>query len=153
MPAKEPAPAIVLDLLRREGAVFDQLEDLAARQKELVVCSEMGPLLVLLDRRRELSAELTCIERELAPVRRNWKGLRPMLPPDEQSAADQLMASAGDRLRRLMEGDEEDARKLSIRKQSVGQTLQSTGLTHNALSAYQQGNERVHRLDCTESGI
>ena len=148
-----PAPEAVSELLRREEAVFDHLEELAARQRELVVGSDMGLLLLLLDSRKKLSAELTAIERELAPIRKNWQWVRPALAPEARNRADELIGRAGERLRRLMESDEEDARKLSIRKQAVNQTLQMTGLTRHALSAYRPGVERTNRLDCTEVGI
>ena len=143
-------PERVLELLRRQEAVFCQLEGLSARQKQLVTGDDMGPLLDLLGERRQLSAELTAIMRELAPARRDWTSARGSLELSQRDVADRLMHHAGGRLRRLMESDEEDARKLSIRKQAVVQTLRSIGSAQHALGAYRGSAERSGRLDCLD---
>ena len=143
-------PGAVMSLLHREDAVFRRLEGLAARQRDLVVGSDMQPLLGLLTDRRRLSAELTEITRELAPVRRQWATVRSRLAPSERAEADELISQAGRRLRRLMAGDEEDARKLAVRKQAVAQTLSETGSAACALSAYRGATERAVRFDCTD---
>jgi hypothetical protein len=144
-------PEVIMDLLHRQDAVFGRLEDLSARQESLVTDENMEPLLDLLGDRRRLSAELADITRELAHARRHWTSVRLCLAPDLREAADGLIHRAGRRLHWLMQRDEEDARKLSIRKQAVTRTLRATGSASDALNAYRSGEERANRLDCTDA--
>lgn len=143
----EKAQSPVMDLLRQEDVVLHRLEKLAMQQREMVASSDLGPLLTLLDDRKRLSAELAEIERALAPMRRNWGDIRLTLAQSEREMADDLLSFAGQRLRRLMEGDEEDGRKLCIRKQAVAHTLQAAGFAKHALSAYRDRAEPANRLD------
>ena len=50
--------------------------------------------------------------------------------------ADGLVGDVAQRLRRVIEGDEKDARVLSVRKQSVATSLQATHRVGQAISAY-----------------
>jgi hypothetical protein len=141
----------VMDLLHRQDELFGRLEGLAARQKDLITSEDMEPLVGLLACRQRLCTELSLVTRELAPIRRDWTAERLRLEIPQRREADELMSRAGDRIRRLMDCDEEDARKLSIRKQAVGQTLRAAGGAQQALNAYRAGAERTSRLDCMDA--
>ena len=138
-------------LLQREETLVSRLEELADRQRRLVTEEDMESLLGLLGDRQRLSTELAGVTHELAPVRRDWSETRLSLGPRQREEADRLMEGAGKRLRCLMDKDEEDARKLSIRKEAVSQTLRAAGAAQGALSAYRAGFERAPRLDFTDA--
>lgn len=143
-------PGDVLDMLRRQGALYATLEGLAERQRVLVSREDVTPLLSLLADRQRLSQELMEVGKRLAPIRKRWVEHRQRLAPAEQQEADQLLRSSSDRLSRIIESDEHDARVLSGRKQSVGEALGKTASTGRALSAYRAsaGSERrAERVD------
>jgi len=126
----------VLGLLRRQAALFLRLEQFASRQRTLVREDDAGPLLSLLADRQKLSTELTGIARQLAPVRAEWPAFRERLSTDQRAEAEVLLQDSSQRLRRVIEGDETDARLLSVRKRVVADDLRVTHAAGEALSAY-----------------
>lgn len=147
--ALEPAGE-VLDMLRRQGALYATLEGLAEQQRVLVTCEDVTPLLSLLADRQRLSQELLEVGNRLAPIRGNWVAYRERLAPAEQQEADQLLNASSECLGRIIQSDEHDARVLSGRKQSVGEALGKTASTGRALSAYRASagsDRRAERVD------
>ena len=136
-----------LTLLRAQATLYARLESLAARQRSLISREDAGPLLALLADRQRLSTELIDVAARLEPVRRDWRAYRQRLDPVQQKEADQLVAEVEDRLRRVIDGDERDARLLAARKQSVAQSLRSTHATSEAIGAYRAPVDRAARLD------
>jgi hypothetical protein len=146
------APDVVLKLLREQAASYDRLEALSNRQRSLVSDDDVGPLLALLVDRQKISDQLTQIAARLAPVRCEWVAFRTSLTPVQRAEADRLLGDAGDRLRRIIEHDEQDARILSGRKQSACNALRTTHSTSQAISAYRVVSGRTGRLDCVDEG-
>ncbi|MDO8630645.1 MAG: hypothetical protein Q7R41_09125 [Phycisphaerales bacterium] len=136
-------PEEVLGLLREQATLFARLETFADRQRHLVTEDDTRPLLALLVDRRNLSTELTRIAGRLAPVRRDWAAFRESLSPPQKTEADGLVEDATQRLRRLIESDERDARLLSVRKRVTGDALRATHATGQAMSAYRMRSERT----------
>jgi hypothetical protein len=126
----------VLGLLRRQAALFLRLEQFASRQRTLVREDDAAPLLSLLADRQKLSAELTGIARQLAGVRAEWPAFRERLSGDQRAEADVLLRDSSLRLRRVMEGDETDARLLCVRRGAVADDLRVTHAAGEAVSAY-----------------
>ena len=146
------APDVVLRLLREQAASYNRLEALCTRQRSLVSEDDVGPLLALLVDRQKISDRLTQIAARLAPVRCEWAAFRTSFTPVQRAEADQLLGDAGDRLRRIIEHDEQDARILSGRKQAVCDALRTTHSTSQAISAYRVASGRTGRLDCVDEG-
>jgi hypothetical protein len=144
------SPDEVLALLREEASLYAGLQANASRQRSLVTGEDMGPLLALLADRQRLSVELTRIGTKLAPTRRDWPTYRMSFTPTQRAEADRLVSDISDRLRRVIESDEEDARMLCARKQVVAQALQSTHTAGEALVAYQTPSTRRARIDQTD---
>ena len=128
--------ADVLGLLRHQAALFARIEQFASRQRSLVRADDVGPLLSLLADRQRLSAELNGIAARLAPVRADWATFRGTLTDLQRAEADDLLRDTSRRLRRVIEGDEGDARLLSVKKQTVAGELRAMHATGQALSAY-----------------
>lgn len=126
----------VLELLRRQAQLYAELETFAARQRTMVTREDTSPLLALLADRQRLSLELRRVAGELEPARRQWSRLIVMLSESQRVEAEELIQQSKDRLRRVIEGDEEDARLLSIRKSRVGADLRRFEGSAHALSAY-----------------
>jgi hypothetical protein len=143
----------VLRLLREQADLYVQLEALAARQQSLVSDDDVGPLLSVLADRQKLSARLTQVARRLAPLRRDWDRYRAALTPAERDEAEEKLRDASERLQRIIESDERDARVLSGRKQAVAAALRSTHVQGSAMTAYRSATGRPGRLDCTHDGV
>lgn len=143
-------PRSILELLRLQERLYAKLEAFAIRQRGLVTGDEVGPLLSLLADRQRLSEQMAQLGQKLEPIRRDWPTHREALAPDDRAEAERLLAETEERLKRLIEGDEHDARVLSARKEAVARTLRATHATSQAVSAYQSPSNRAGRLDCVE---
>jgi hypothetical protein len=132
----------VLGLLRRQAALFVRLEQFAARQRGLVRADDAGPLLSVLADRQRLSTELTGIAARLAPVRSAWSRFRESLTDSQRAEADGLVAESSQRLRRVIEGDETDARLLSVKKRSVAGEMKALNGFGQAISVYRAPAQR-----------
>jgi len=146
----ESAAQAALVLLRRQAHLFGRLESLAAKQGDLVSRDDATPLLALLAERQRLAAELSQIGGRLEPARRNWVATRNALTPLERDEADGLLTQVRERMRRLIDNDERDARVLSARKESVATSLRQTQTIGSAVSAYRPHGgavSRSNRLD------
>ena len=146
------APDDILGLLRQQAGLYARLESCAARQRSLVTGDDVGPLLALLGDRQRLSEQMTRLGERLAPVRRNWSRHRQELAPADQAEAERLLKETQARLQRVIEGDERDARVLSVRKEAVARTLRATHTTTQAISAYHLPSNHSGRLDCVDEG-
>jgi len=126
----------VLELLREAASLYGRLESCAARQRALIAHDDMSPLLALLAERQRLSGELARVSSRLAPVRERWADYKRGLAPRVREEAEGLLEGIARHLRRAMELDEEDARLLSAKKQTVAHALRSTRSAQSAMSAY-----------------
>lgn len=123
--AREKAPGDVLALLRDQAALYARLESIAERQRTLVTRDDTTPLLVLLADRQRLSRTLSDVGRQLAPIRGEWSTYREQLDAAQQQEADRLVEEIADRLKRVIEGDERDARLLSARREMTSRALRT----------------------------
>lgn len=151
-PRVDPAPEEVLTLLKEQASLYTKLESLATHQRSLVTGDDMGPLLSVLADRRKVSEALGEIVSRLAPVRRRWSTYRTRLTSSQRHRADRWLADASERLERVMESDQHDARVLSGRKQAVAEALRTTHASGQAISAYRTSMVGRSRLDCTDEG-
>lgn len=143
----------VLALLRRQVALFAQLEASAGRQRALVTGDEPGRLLALLADRQKLSSKLARIAKKLEPVRLDWEAYRARLSGGQRAEADRLLSDATVSLQRVIESDERDARVLSVRKEAAARTLRAANSTGQAIKAYREPGERAARLDCVNESL
>lgn len=134
--SEEPTPDVMLAWLEEQSSLFARLESLASKQRTLVAQEDTGPLLALLGERQRLSARLTDLASHLEPIRRNWKTVRERMSGAQQSAAERCLSESRQRLQRIMESDEHDARVLAARKQSVTRALRGAHDTSCAMTAY-----------------
>ncbi len=146
-------PEEILCLLREQASLYSKLDSLSTRQRSLVTGDDVGPLLTLLADRQRLSERLTRIAERLAPVRRDWGTYRDWLTPAQREEADRLLGESGQRLRRVIECDEHDARVLSGRKEAAARALRTTHATGRAVAAYGLEARPTGRLDCVDDGV
>lgn len=142
-------PEVILDLLREQAALYSRLETFARKQRSLVAQEDTGPLLALLADRQKLSTELQRLASRLEPVRRDWMRHHDRLAPAEQREADALLAEVRGRLQRVLESDEQDARVLAGRRQTIDGALKTTHAAGQVASVYRVSASRpaVEQLD------
>jgi len=145
-------PEEILCLLREQASLYSKLDSLSMRQRSLVTGDDVGSLLRLLADRQRLSERLTRIAERLAPARQNWAAYRDWLAPAEREEADRLLGESGQRLRRVIQCDEEDARVLSGRKEAAARALRATHATGRAVAAYGVEARPAGRFDCVDDG-
>jgi hypothetical protein len=141
----------LLTLLHRQADVYRRLESLAHRQRNLIAEQDPRPLLRLLADRQRLTDELTSLSSRLEPYRARWSAVRNELSADDQQTVDRLVAEAGERLGRIMAGDQTDARLLAARKTRVSDGVRGVQTGQRMLAAYGAGGatsgSRLDRMD------
>lgn len=126
----------VLDLLRRQRALYYNLRRLADRQRHLIQAGDSGPLLSLLCDRQKLTDSLLEVGKELAPHRERWSEMRGELDPGYRREAEEIIGEVSRLLGDIITLDEEDARLLSSRRSQTAVMLRSQRNTQRAVSAY-----------------
>lgn len=146
--AAELSPSAAIGLLRRQRALYERLQALAERQHALVTEDDPRPLLKILAQRQQLTDELAQLNGRMAPLRQDWSSVRAGWPAAQRAEADELVADVAARLKQLLSGDEDDARRLRLRQQQVQADLTATRGQAQALAAYRHaaaaGSEGSH---------
>ncbi len=140
------SPQKVLDLLREQARLYEELESYATKQHSLVTDDCVGPLLAILAARQNVSTALAQIGQRLSPVRTRWSTYRRRFNEAQRIEADRLLDEASRRLKNVMKGDEQDVRVLSGRKQAIAGALRTTHSTSQAVAAYGGPVPDRHRL-------
>lgn len=143
----------ILHLLQRQAGLYRELQSLAERQRDAICGADTRPLLRLLADRQKLTDELTEVSGRIAPYRERWNELRDALTTQQREAADRLLREAAERLGRVIQTDEADARLLAVRKSQTATAATAVQSGQRMLAAYgsQAGQEAKH-LDRTDEG-
>lgn len=125
-----------LSWLRDQHGLYRRLETLCERQERLASGEDPTQLLSVLAARQSLAAELTALSERLAPVRRDWVRFRAALSPAQRGEVDRWIESDAATLTRAMARDEEDARRLTVRKRQAADNARAVSASRLALGAY-----------------
>ena len=139
--------AMAIDILRRQASLYERLASLAEKQRALVSSDDPQPLLKVLARRTQLTAELEGLSQQMAPLRAEWKSIRAAMTGSEGDQAEALIAQVNDRLQRLLASDEEDAQRLRAKRQRIGGDLGELRSAQQAVNAYRQADTSVARFE------
>lgn len=131
-----PSPSSVLRMLDMQAALFHRLENLSRRQGDLIIRDDAGPLLALLNERRQVTSDLLELGQRLGPVRRAWAAYRGRLEGEDADRADKLVAQISERMERVIQRDEADARILAQRKSQAGSAIGEVAASQHVISAY-----------------
>jgi hypothetical protein len=140
-------PEKVIEMLRAQSSLYRRLEDCAARQRRLIVEDDAAGLLDVLATRKRLTDLIAAIGRRLAPIRQSWPQWRDRLAAEARAEADRLVNDSSASLRRLIEGDEQDCRVLSVKKDATARMLTATSSGAKAISAYRTPQDQAGRLN------
>lgn len=137
-----------LELLRTQVSLYEALQSLSRKQRDLVEREDTSPLLGLLATRQRLTVKLRELGERMAPLRQRWADVTRAMSPVQREEAQQLVATVRRCLRELIERDEHDARMLSARRQRVGSAVTAVGRSKSAMMAYRsKAVQPVGRLD------
>ena len=141
------SPEVVLSLLARQADLFRRLQTLAHRQRSLIEGDNTDPLISLLADRQHVTAELSKVGDRIGPIRKEWQSHRERFSPDDARRADQLLQEISDRMKRVIDSGQEDARLLSLRLKQAAVAIDSTVSSQTALTAYGASQITTSRLD------
>jgi flagellar biosynthesis/type III secretory pathway chaperone len=128
--------ARLIGLLREQVDLYQNLEGLMDRQHQAVRAEETEPLLRLLADRQRLTDRLVLLSARLAHEHPNWETTREQMSGEPRQAVDALVRESQERLGRILERDEADARMLSARRTRVASAVLEAQAGGRMLSAY-----------------
>ncbi len=129
-------PERILELLSRQRDLYQELRELSVRQRGMITGESGDQLLALLRQRQNAIADLTRINEELGPYRREWETTLARMPTAERVHAGELLNETNNLLRTILRADEEDSALLAARKQAAAREMTQTSSAQSANSAY-----------------
>src|SRR5262249_22671974 len=116
--------ADIIASLERQVDSYRRLAKLAELQHVHVQQHQTDSLLDVLEHRSAVLEEITQLEREIAPAKRNWADYLGGLAPDQRARAEGLMHEARALLEQITTADQTDALVLQQRKLNLGREIQ-----------------------------
>ncbi len=135
-----PSPDALLKLIGRQLRTYRRLHRLVRKQGDLVGQEDPTDLISLLAERHRLTADLGATSKCLAPYRRDWERHRARLSPEQKVEAEAMLGEIESTLKTIVSADEEDVKRLQIRKQSVATELGGFANRQAVLNAYGRPN-------------
>jgi len=136
-----------VELLERQLAVYQELEELSRRQIDLIEADDTDGLLSLLAAREVVLERLMAISAELAPLKADW----PQLTAGLSESARQRCRSAIDEIAQVAETlaqrDAHDRQALERRRADVASELAGLSAGRGALTAYGPGQQAPRYQD------
>ena len=132
----------LIQLLTQQRLLYRQLRELAQKQGDLVDGRNPEMLLRLLAARQRIIDRLRGIDKELKPIRDEWRQIASMLPAPQQQAAQRLVAEVQEILGEIIARDEQDTKTLSGQQQQVAGDMQTTAAGKRVHQAYAQNSSR-----------
>lgn len=143
-------PDAVLAILKEQRTLYTELDSLASKQRSLITGDDPNRLLTLLAKRQRVSVSLTDVARRFEPIKENWEQIKKGFNAAQRVEAENLLDDIRMYLRRVIEGDEQDARLLSARKQATAGALRQSHVAQQAVSAYQVPKQASGSLNCLD---
>ncbi|MFH1419594.1 MAG: hypothetical protein ABII12_15060 [Planctomycetota bacterium] len=132
----QPGASQLVELLERQRSLYHRLRTLAERQKSLVVCEDVQPLLRLLADRQRLVDELMELNKEMSEFRRNWSSIYGSLDGASRKRVARLLEEANSALGLILRSDSRDTATLSAKRQDVATRLASIDSGSRVSAAY-----------------
>lgn len=126
----------VVDLLRQQRTLYEELGELSARQRTLIAGDQPEELLKILSERQTLVNALARLNMQLGPFRQHWDEVCDALVPRQRELAGKLVAEINELLSTILRRDSEDGALLSARKQLVADAMRENVGGRAANSAY-----------------
>ncbi len=126
----------LIELLTEQRDLYQKLQELSERQRELIAGDRPEQLLGILRDRQTLVTALARVNEQLSPYRRNWQAVYKQLPQESRRRASALLEEINSKLQVILKADQEDQALLSARKQAVARSLNQVSGGRVANAAY-----------------
>jgi hypothetical protein len=123
-------------ILAEQRRVCGLLEQLSAQQGEQIRAGETGALLRVIGERQELVNQLSRLNAELEPYRREWDWCMGRLATDERERMEHAVRELGGQVDRIWARDEADKAELEQQRAAVSSELTGISRGRVAMSAY-----------------
>ena len=134
--ASYPDVPTLIELLKRQQALYQQLQQMGEQQSALVAEGQTEPLIALLGRRQILIDQIAALNRSLEPYRADWDDLIAALGAEQRAAVTSLVNDVQSLLGRIMEQDDRDRAALQDAQSRIGGELKKVNRGHQAAAAY-----------------
>lgn len=128
----------LIQLLSQQQLLYRQLKELAGKQSQLVDGSDPEMLLKVLAGRQRLIDRLALVDRELEPIRDDWRDVSESLPKEQREEAQELLADVQKILGEILASDEADWKSLNQQQQKVAGQIQNASKGQKLNRAYGQ---------------
>ncbi|MCP4711567.1 MAG: hypothetical protein GY869_23355 [Planctomycetes bacterium] len=132
----------LIQLLTKQRLLYRQLRELAQKQSDLVDGSNPELLLRVLAARQRIIDRLRGIDKELKPIRDEWRQIASMLPSPQQQEAQKLVAEVQEILGEIIARDEKDTKTLSDQQQHLAGEMQTAAAGKRVHQAYAQSSSQ-----------
>ncbi len=122
----------LVSLLTRQCDLYQKLKALSERQRGLIAGDRPDMLLGILQERQAHVRELTLLNQQLSPFRRDWQATFESLRAQTKQRVSELLATINTLLSAIIETDKQDGALLSARKQMAAAEL--SGLSGGRLA-------------------
>lgn len=131
-----PTGGQVVALLAEQRDLYQQLRQLADKQRSMITGNEPERLLTILGERQRLIDKLQAVSQRLKPYQANWRQIRQDMNDELGGQADRLVVEVNNLLSSILQQDEADTALLSARKSQTGTQIQAVQTGRQASRAY-----------------
>ncbi len=135
-PHPHDAGEAALELLGRQLALYQELEELSRRQPGLIESDDTDGLLALLAQRQAVIDRLGELNAELGPIRAEWPRLSRTLTERDRDACRETIDGIAGLAQVIAERDALDRSTLERRRSAVASELSSLSAGRSAVGAY-----------------
>ena len=138
VPLNTDSVCSLIELLKRQVGVLEQLTDQANLQSVAVAEGRTESLLSLLAQRQQAIDQLQQINGDLSPFRDDWNRIWSALNETQKAQVAPLVQKVHQLLDHALTNDERDRQKLEVAKNQVAADLARLTHTGEATAAYQR---------------
>jgi hypothetical protein len=139
-----------LSPLTEQLACYRKLARLCELQRQHVQQGQTDELMAVLQERAAILSEITRLEEEVAPLKRNWTTASEQLSEEDRQAAQEMLAETKVLLMQITQADQDDVLLLQQRKLNVGKQIAATStarVVNNRYAASAYGSNSGARLN------
>ncbi len=115
--------ATLLELLQRQQALYENLRELGGEQTRLIEAADTERLLALLARRQQLIDQLTRLNQQLQPYKRDWTTCWASLDAGSRQRIGALIQRVQMLVDQIMKTDEADRVRLTQQRDEIADGL------------------------------
>ncbi len=127
----------VIGLLTRQRELYGRLKGLAYMQRELVENNDPEMLLKVLANRQKIINQLTAVDKQLKPIRANWKEVSGKFSELERQRVNMLVDEVKKTIEEILSRDKADTDALTVKKDQVATELKKVRTCRQMSNAYQ----------------